>query len=73
MLAENDLAAFKLAIAMIATRLAKMMYVLFYFGPDYRLLLIPTAGIKLIAVDDSDPDFIEYIKPKVKAKVSVLS
>jgi hypothetical protein len=34
---------------------------------------------KLIAVDDSDPDFIEYIRPrnsagnKAKAKVSVLS
>ena len=41
-------------------------------------MLIPSAGIKLIAIDDSDPDFIEYIKPrtsagnKAKAKVGVL-
>ena len=42
-------------------------------------MLIPSAGIKLIAVDDSDSDFIEYVKPrtsagnKANAKVGVLS
>ena len=61
-----------LAIATIATRLAKMMYVQFYFRFDKRLL-ISSAEIKLIAVYDSDPDFIEYVKPKAKAKVSVFS
>ena len=32
-----------------------------------------SAEIKLIAVYDSDPDFIEYHKPKAKARVSVFS
>jgi hypothetical protein len=44
-----------------------------YFGPD-EILLIHSAGMKLkIIVDDSDPDSIEYIKPKPKVKVGVLS
>jgi hypothetical protein len=48
------------------------------FRSDERLL-IPSAGIKLIAVNDSDSDFIEYVKPrtsagnKANAKVGVLS
>jgi hypothetical protein len=65
-LVENDLTA--LAIATIATRLAKMMYVLFYFGPDQTT----NVGIKLIKVYDSDPDFVEYAKPKARVKVGVL-
>lgn len=37
-------------------------------------MLIPSAEIqRKIAVDDIDPDFIEYIKPKPKTKVGVLS
>ena len=40
-----------------------------YFGPD-EILLILSAGMK-IAIYDSDPDFIEYVKPKPKVKVGV--
>ena len=65
------LVANDLSIAMIATRIAKMMYI-FFFRPDERLLM-SSAEIKLIAVYDSDPDFIEYHKPKAKARVSVFS
>jgi hypothetical protein len=46
---------------------------MFFFISGLIGLLIPSAGIKLIAVDDSDPDFIEYAKPKVKVKVGVFS
>ena len=53
------LVANDLSIAMIATRIAKMMYI-FFFRPDERLLM-SSAEIKLIAVYDSDPDFIEYV------------
>lgn len=51
-----------------------MRYSSFYFRSNERLL-IPNlnAGIKLILVDDSDPDFIEYVRPKEKVKVSVFS
>ena len=55
-----------LAIATRRTRLAKMMYVHFLLRPGERLIL---AGMKLILVYDSDPDFIEY---KPIRKVGVL-
>ena len=64
----------------LTTRLAKMRYVQFYlWSDDSETVLIPSAGIKLIAVDDSDPDSTEYVKPrtsagnKANAKVGVLS
>jgi hypothetical protein len=43
---------------------------MFYFEPD-EILLILSAGMK-IAVYDSDPDFIEYVKPKPKVKVKCI-
>jgi hypothetical protein len=47
--------------------------VCFFFISGLIGLLIPSAGIKLIAVYDSDPDFIQYHKPKVKVKVGLFS
>ena len=44
----------------------------FSFWSNKRLL-IHSVGIKLILVNDSDPNFIEYAKPKPKVKVSVFS
>jgi hypothetical protein len=64
----KDLTAFRLGIATILTKTRYVCF--FYFGP----MLIPSAEIqRKIAVDDIDPDFIEYIKPKPKTKVGVLS
>jgi hypothetical protein len=42
-----------------------------YFGPDKKPLIL-SAGMKIL-VDDSDPDFIEYVKPKPKVKVGMSS
>lgn len=67
MLMPNDLKPLELEIA---TKLIKERYVCpIYFGPD-EILLILSAGMK-IAIYDSDPDFIEYVKPKPKVKVGV--
>ena len=44
------------------------MYVQFILG--LTRLLILSVGMKIL-IYDSDPDFIEYAKPKSKVKVSV--
>ena len=60
------------SLANISTRLLKMRYVPVFLSDPMRLL-IHSAGIKLILVDDSDSNFIEYAKPRPKVKVGVFS
>lgn len=45
---------------------------MFYFILGLIRLLIPSVVIKLINVYESDPDFVEYAKPKARVKVGVL-
>ena len=64
MLMPNDLKPLELEIA---TKLIKERYVCpIYLG--LTRLLIPSVGMKIL-IYDSDPDFIEYAKPKSKVKV----